>query len=189
MRVISGLYRGRLLKGDNLKGTRPTMDKIKESLFAMIQNSIKDSICLDLFAGSGSLGIEALSNGAEYVYFVDKSNDACQIIRDNFNNLGISNNYKLQCLDYKKALNYFVLNNIKFNLIFLDPPYQSNLYEEILLFINDNNLLLDNGKVICEYSSISLNDSYNNLISIKDRKYGDKLIKIYRYCENNKINI
>jgi 16S rRNA (guanine966-N2)-methyltransferase len=73
MRVISGMLKGRNIKGDKIKGTRPTMDKIKQSLFAMIQNDVKDAICLDLFAGSGSLGIEAISNGASYVYFVDKN--------------------------------------------------------------------------------------------------------------------
>ena len=83
MRIISGKYKGRMLKGFDLIGTRPTMDRVKESMFATIQNKIKDSIVLDLFAGSGSLGIEALSNGSKYVYFVDKSEEAIKTIKSN----------------------------------------------------------------------------------------------------------
>ena len=74
MRVISGKYKGRNIMGFNVMGTRPTMDRVKESMFGMIQNNIKGSICLDLFAGSGSLGIEALSNGAQECYFIEKNN-------------------------------------------------------------------------------------------------------------------
>ena len=80
MRVISGKYKGKKLDGFNIEGTRPTMDRVKESMFALIQNEIKDAICLDLFAGSGSLGIEALSNGAKKCYFVDKNQIAIETI-------------------------------------------------------------------------------------------------------------
>ena len=89
MRVISGKYKGRLLDGFNINGTRPTMDRVKESMFAMIQNYIKDKVVLDLFAGSGSLGIEALSNGAKICYFVDNNKIAIDIIKKNTN--GIDN--------------------------------------------------------------------------------------------------
>ena len=80
MRVISGKYKGRNLEGFNIKGTRPTMDRVKESLFASIQNNIIESKCLDLFAGSGSLGIEALSNGCSFCYFVDNNDEILKIL-------------------------------------------------------------------------------------------------------------
>ena len=80
MRIISGKYKGKKLDGFDIEGTRPTMDRVKESLFGIIQNNLKDSICLDLFAGSGSLGIEALSNGASACYFVDKNKQILNIL-------------------------------------------------------------------------------------------------------------
>jgi 16S rRNA (guanine(966)-N(2))-methyltransferase RsmD len=179
IRVISGIYKSRILKGYNLIGTRPTMDKVKESLFSMIQFSLKDSICLDLFAGSGSLGIEALSNGAKHVYFVDNNSKVIDILKDNINTLKISNS-SILLKDYNSALNYFKDNNIKFDLILLDPPYKLNLINDILEFISTNNLLNNNGQVICEYEYEKLGDEYGKLICIKSRNYGTKNIKIYK---------
>lgn len=179
MRVISGKYKGRTLKGDKIKGTRPTMDKIKESLFAMIQSKVENSICLDLFAGSGSLGIEAISNGASFCYFIDMSKEAYEIIKENIKMLKIEDQAKVILMDFEKALSYFKDNDIKFDLIFLDPPYQNNIINKVLNYINDNNLLLPNGQVICEYMNEELMDEYGNLRIIKNKKYGDKYIKIY----------
>ena len=87
MRVISGKYKGKVLKGFGFDGTRPTMDRVKESLFAIIQNKINESICLDLFAGSGSLGIEALSNGAAFCYFSDNNKAIIDILEFNLKNI------------------------------------------------------------------------------------------------------
>ena len=101
MRVISGFLKGRIIKGININGTRPTMDRVKESLFAIIQNNIKNSICLDLFAGSGSLGIEAISNGAQMSYFVDNSKIAIKTINENINNL----NDWLEMFDNRSNIN------------------------------------------------------------------------------------
>ena len=86
LRIISGKYIGKIIKEYNILGTRPTMDRIKESLFAMIQSYIPESICLDLFCGSGSLGIEALSNGAKECYFIDKNKKITEILKNNTNN-------------------------------------------------------------------------------------------------------
>ena len=98
MKVISGIYKGRNLLGYNLDGTRPTMDRVKESLFASIQDNIQESIVLDLFSGSGSLAIEALSEGASFAYAVDKSHQAIKIINENIKTIGffklLLNNFK-----------------------------------------------------------------------------------------------
>jgi 16S rRNA (guanine(966)-N(2))-methyltransferase RsmD len=117
------------------------MDKVKESLFAMIQSSIKNSIFLDLFSGSGSLGIEAISNGASMVYFIDNNPYAIKTINENINMLNIIDKSNIILNDYKKALEYFKNNNISFNLIFLDPPYDMEVIESILMFIDENKLL------------------------------------------------
>lgn len=175
MRVISGKYKGRNLLGFDISGTRPTMDRVKESMFAMIQNSIKDSVCLDLFAGSGSLGIEAISNGADECYFVEKHDEIYSILEKNL--VGIPNSVILK-KDYREALNCFVNKGIKFDLIFLDPPYKLCLINGILDFIFKNNLLNDNGLIICEYESENV--SSDDFEMIKSRRYGTKMVSIYK---------
>ena len=175
MRVISGKYKGLFLDGFNIDGTRPTMDRVKESLFAMIQNNISDSVCLDLFAGSGSLGIEALSNGAKFCYFVDNSEEILNILKGNLKKIK-DNNFKVLSCHYKKALKNFVDNDIKFDLIFLDPPYKLNLINDVLDFIYNNNLLNDKGLIICEFENEILDCKFNLL---KEKKYGSKKVFIY----------
>ena len=128
MKIISGKYKGRNLDGHNLDGTRPTMERVKESLFAIIQNHLDNAIVLDLFSGSGNLGIEALSEGASYAYLVDFNKKAAITIKNNLNNIGI-NEAEVINLDYKKALNY--LKDKKMDLIFLDPPYNPHLSTQI----------------------------------------------------------
>lgn len=152
MRIISGKYKGKQLQGFDIEGTRPTMDRVKESLFGMIQNNIKDSICLDLFAGSGSLGIEALSNGAKKCYFVDKHKDISQILKKNL--VGIDNSVFIQ-KDYQIALQE--LKGIQFDVIFLDPPYKENLINPAVKLILEYDLLKTNGIIICEYEEEELN--------------------------------
>ena len=95
MKVISGILKGRNIEGYNIDGTRPTMDRVKESLFATIQNNIKDSIVLDLFAGSGQLGIEAISNGAKLCYFIDNNKEVIKILNKNISNLNIKSSSKV----------------------------------------------------------------------------------------------
>ncbi len=172
MRVISGKYKGRILEGFDIKGTRPTMDRVKESMFASIQIYLKDSICLDLFAGSGSLGIEALSNGAKKCYFVDNNKIAIEKIKKN--TLGIDNKEIIQKDCFKALLEF--KNKVKFDLILLDPPYHDNLLNQILEKIVEYNLLNENGIIVCELENETLN---TNLTLIKEKKYGSKQVKIF----------
>lgn len=175
MRVISGKYKGKKLLGFNIDGTRPTMDRVKESLFGIIQNSIKGSIVLDLFAGSGSLGIEALSNGAKSCYFVDNNIELIKIIKNNV--VGMNDDINIIKSDYKNALEMFKNDNIKFDIIFLDPPYKLNLINECLNEIIEYNLLSDNGIIVCEYETENVEN--NRLKLIKYKEYGTKKIKIF----------
>lgn len=180
MRVISGCLKGRKIKGYKLNGIRPTMDKIKESVFAIIQNEINNTICLDLFAGTGSLGIEAISNGAKKVYFVDDNNDAIKVIKNNIKEFNIEDKTIVIKNNYQQALSYFVKDKIKFNIIFLDPPYQKYIIDDILEYIKQNNLLFNNGQVICEFKNDKLKNKYGNLINIKEKQYKDKKVIIYK---------
>lgn len=180
MRVISGYLKGKTLEGYNTPGTRPTMDRVKESLFASIQEYTANSIVLDLFCGSGSLGIEAISMNASHCYFVDNGKEILSILNKNISNLNIKDKSTIISKDYKEALLYFKNNNIKFNIILVDAPYKLQVMEEITQLINEYNLLLDNGILVLEYSFDKLQDNYQNLILYKNKKYGDKYVNIYK---------
>ena len=146
MRIISGQFRGRPLKSPKSDNIRPTGDKVKQALFTKLQFLIADSVVLDLFCGSGALGIEALSRGAKMVYFVDKDRRSINLTKENLK--GMPNNYKMFSCSYDVALKQF---DVKFDLIFVDPPYASGLYEDALAKIEQYNLLSECGIVICEH--------------------------------------
>lgn len=180
MRVISGILKGRNIKGYDIDGTRPTMDRVKESMFAMIQNNLKDSICLDLFCGSGNLGIEAISNGAKLCYFIDNNIKAIKTVEENIKNLNIKSNAKLLNYDYKKSLKHFNETNTKFDIIFVDPPYDYHVIEKIIGYVDEYNLLNDDGLLVLEFEKENLKETYGNLNLIKEKKYSWKYVYIYK---------
>ena len=179
MKVISGIYKGRNIEGYDLKNTRPTMDRVKESLFGMIQEKVENSIILDLFSGSGNLGIESLSEGGKYSYLVDSSYEAIKTINKNINNIGIKNIEVIKS-DYEKALLNFKNNNINFDIIFLDPPYKTNYIEKSIKLIEEYNLLKRDGLIICESDNLEKIIYSNNFYVYKNKKYGDKFIVILK---------
>lgn len=179
MKVISGIYKGRKIIGHDIDGTRPTMGRVKESLFAIIQDYLRDSIILDLFSGSGNLGIEAISQGAKYAYLVDSNPKASRIIKNNINNIGISN-CEIINMDYKKALKYLAEQEKKLDLIFLDPPYQTNYIEKSIELIDGLNLLDREGLIICESDTLDKIVYSNNYTITKQKKYGDKWVVILK---------
>ena len=179
MKVISGSLKGRNIEGYNLEGTRPTMDRVKESLFGMIQNNIKDSIALDLFAGSGQLGIEAISNGASKCYFVDHNHEVIKVLNKNMASLNIKDKSSVILSDWKKFLNKSA-NVLKFDLIFVDPPYDYPVYEKIMDKVSNLNLLSENGLIILEHANLKLKERYGNLVLYKSKKYGNKSVNIYK---------
>jgi len=180
VRVISGYLKGRNLEGYMVETTRPTMDRVKESMFASIQNDIEESTVLDLFCGTGSLGIEAISMGANKTYFVDNNKNIINYLNKNISNLNIKEKCSIIQKDYKEALLYFKNNNIKFNIILVDAPYKMEVMEEVINFVNDYELLHENGILVLEYSFDKLEEKYNNLRQIKHKKYSDKFVTIYK---------
>ena len=180
MKVISGTLKGRNINGYDIDGTRPTMDRVKESVFGMIQDYLKNSTVLDLFAGSGQLGIETISNGAKLCYFIDHNKETIKILNKNISDLNIQDKCKVIHTDWKKALNEFGNQGIKFDLIFIDPPYDYDVYEKILDKVSTLDLLKTNGLIILEHSNLLFKDSYNNLILFKEKKYGNKSVNIYK---------
>ncbi|MDO4982239.1 MAG: 16S rRNA (guanine(966)-N(2))-methyltransferase RsmD [Eubacteriales bacterium] len=144
MRVITGTARGRKLKTPENYDIRPTTDNVKESIFNIIQFDIEGRKVLDLFAGTGQLGIECLSRGAESAVFVDRSREAVKIVRDNLAACGLKGTVlEADSVSFLKTCD-------KFDLIFIDPPYDSDLYEEVLDNINIFDILRDGGIIICE---------------------------------------
>ena len=175
MRIISGKYKGRVLKGYTLKGTRPTMDRVKESLFATINDYLDNSICLDLFAGSGNLGIEALSMGAREIVFVDKEYMASKTIKSNLDMLGTNINATILTMDYLKALDN--LYPKQFDIIFLDPPYKYHFMTQILEELETYGLLKPGVKVVCETDNEEKIET--SLKLLKEKRYGSKWLHIY----------
>ncbi len=173
MRIISGKYRGKKLKGFDIDGTRPTMDRIKESLFSMIRGYIPNSTVLDLFAGSGALGLEAISNGAKKCFLVDNNPVSINTIKENIKNFD-DDIVVLNC-DYKKFLKS---TDDKFDIILLDPPYRAGLLNKALKIIEERKLLNDGGIVICEYESQNI---ITNLEIIKSKQYGNCKIDVLKY--------
>ncbi len=177
MKIISGSLKGRIVKGYDIIGTRPTMQRVKESLFATIQNHINNSIVLDLFTGTGNYGIEAISNGSKFVYFNDSNPICTKVIKDSLDTFKV-NNYQILNLDYMKCLEY--LNNVKLDLIFLDPPYKEDYINKVLSYIDEYNMLNDNGLIICELINNNLSNNYQHFSIWKEKKYGDKRVIIYK---------
>ncbi len=186
MKVISGIYKGRKLLGFDIDGTRPTMDRVKESLFAMIQEHLEGSVCLDLYAGSGALGIEALSNGAKKCYFIDQNKIAIQTINKNIASLHAQNQATILLTKDWTFLNSKIPE--PFDLIFLDPPYQSDNLKAVLRILDQdlNKIIKPEGLIVCEITRCDLLEEYETLSVYKKRQYGDKHVVIYQKKRNER---
>lgn len=176
MRVITGSARGKRLLTLDGNDVRPTADRVKEGMFSSIQFEIENSVVLDLFAGSGQLGIEALSRGAEKVTFVDNSKKSIETIKKNLESTEFTEKseiYNMNSLDFMRITNH------KYDFIFLDPPYNKGILLEILPLLSDK--INVNGKILCEHEeNLVLPDEINDLRLKKTYKYGK--IKISLYC-------
>ena len=167
MRVVSGKYKGRKLKEFNLSSTKPTLDKVKEAMFDMIQFDIVDSVVLDLFSGTGALGIEAISRGAKKTFLVDNNLQAINIIKENLK--GISENYSLI---NQNGLDFLKSTNEKFDIVFLDPPYQTDLGLKSIDYLIKENKLNDGAIILFETSNdIDIDLCYTDF-KITRKKYG-----------------
>ena len=151
MRIISGKARGtKLYTLDGYETTRPTLDRVKEALFSKINMQLPESVVLDLFSGSGALGLEAVSRGAIKAYLVDSSGKAIKIIKQNVEKTRFESQVIILQEDYLKALEKLEKYSIKFDFVFLDPPYKTNFVVNATKFILDKGLLKDTGTIIIE---------------------------------------
>jgi 16S rRNA (guanine966-N2)-methyltransferase len=175
MRVISGKAKGTKLYSIESSSTRPTLDRVKESLFNILQDKLQDANVLDLFSGSGAIGIEFLSRGARKAYLCDKSPEAIKMIKKNLEKTKLLENAKLINKDYKRCLEDLKKENIKFDIVFLDPPYEADLAIDAIKKILQLELLEEQGIIIIETDQENREKSKleNIDIEIYDcRKYG-----------------
>ena len=170
MRIISGMRRGKKLESLPGSNTRPTLERVKQAVFNAIQFEIADKTVLDLFAGSGQLGLEALSRGAKFCYFNDMSQDACRVISNNINACGFDKLCKLTCKTYTDCAKMIKSSFSKVSLVFLDPPYGNGLVNDALKTLITEKLLDDGAIVVCESSAEDEIDTF-----------GLKLRKEYNY--------
>ncbi len=180
MRIITGEYRGRKLETPIGYDVRPTTDKVKEAIFNLLQNDIYGSVCVDLFAGTGSLGLEALSRGAEKCYFCDSARASLNLVKTNVKICKAEDKSIILAGDYTKTLTRI---REKADIFFLDPPYDAGLYENCLSLIETLDLLTDEGIIIAEHGKYDeMPETVGRLIKVKERRYGKIMVSIYQYA-------
>lgn len=169
MRVVAGKYRGKNLASPKDDRVRPTTTRIKETLFNVLQGYSQDAVVLDLFAGSGALGIECISRGAKEVVFVDNNKDSIELVRKNLQ--GIDGNFKVVNSDFSGVLRNAYVTGKKFDMIFVDPPYASGLGELALGLIFDLDLLADGGVIVFEHGA-------EKTYEVSDKRYKQRTKKM-----------
>ena len=176
MRVITGSARGRKLKTLDSLDIRPTPDAVKEAMFSVIQFDLPAASVLDLFAGSGQLGIEALSRGAKHCVFVDKSPDAVAVIKDNISACKLNDSSRILHMD---SLEYLKVSKGGFDIALLDPPYRNGLIEQAMESLAK--LMTPGAFVLCEHESeLTLPDDFPGFILHKRYRYGKVAVTVYR---------
>jgi len=179
VRVISGSARGLKLNTPGDDRVRPTTDRVKESMFNIIQDWVYDSQVLDLFAGSGALGIEALSRGASQAVFCDNSLDSIKIIKSNIEKARVVDRSQIVSGDFKRCLRDMEAKNQSFDMIFVDPPYYEGLFEEVLDTIRSCKILKKDGIVIVEHDAKRPIGQVEGLEVYKEKKYGITMLTFY----------
>lgn len=180
MKIIAGEYKGRIIKMPD--GIRPTSDKVRESLFEILKNRIEGASFLDLYSGSGAVGIESLSRGSKKVVFVDNNRNCIAILKANLTKLGVSETsygiYGKDCVNSIKALQG---SGVHFDIVFLDPPYRSGLAKNTLIELNSYDILTPNALVIAEvFKKESLPEELGSFEKTRSCKYGDTLLEFFQ---------
>ncbi|MBU5673133.1 16S rRNA (guanine(966)-N(2))-methyltransferase RsmD [Paenibacillus brevis] len=188
MRVISGQARGRTLKSVPGMGTRPTTDKVKEAVFSMIGPYFDGGQALDLFAGSGGLGIEALSRGMDKGVFVDLEYKSIEVIRANLKATGFEQQAEVYKNDAERALKALAKRGASFDLVFLDPPYRLKHGDKLMDMMDSLNLLNTGAKIVLEYeSSYTYPERPGSFIELRKALYGEIAVSIYSFDKEDTV--
>ena len=182
MRIIGGEYRGRILKMPKGVKIRPTQDRVREAMFNIIRAGVPEARVLDLYAGSGAFGIEALSRGANLAIFVDNNINCIRVIKSNLLVLGDSAQLsQVVKLDALRSISRFKKENKKFDIVFLDPPYHKDLARNCLIKIDACDILAQHGFATCEhFVKDVMPERIGSLLLFKKKRYGDTVLSFYR---------
>lgn len=184
MRIIAGKARGHKLIPPATMETRPTLDRVKEAMFSSIQSYIPEAAIIDVFAGTGSLGLEAASRGASEVYLFDKSSVTFPLLKQNVENLKFQDFCFPMNIDAYEGLKKFGSKGKKFDIIFIDPPYCKEMIPEAMKIINDNEMLNINGIIVTKIDSIEeVYEGYEDIKLTKSKKYGNTTVCYYKVYE------
>ena len=181
MRIIAGDYKGRRLYTPRDRSIRPTSDKVKEALFSILGEDIIGAYVCDLFSGTGNLGLEALSRGADKCYFVDNSGESIKLITDNVEMCRAEEYSVIVKGDFKKCISQIELAGDKIDIFFLDPPYDKGLWTKAIDAIKEADILAEGGVIVCEhYKEIELPEEISGFTRVKDRAYGKVVLSFYK---------
>lgn len=194
MRIIAGKYRAKRIKSPKTEKTRPTLDRVKEAMFNILNPYITDANVLDLFSGTGNLGIESLSRGAKFAWLNDRENLSISTIISNVELTNSESCVKITKKDYIKCLKQVQALDMRFDIIFLDPPYDSELAINTLKYISDSKTILSKDGIIVyetdknfmaklekKHSKASL--EFENLECIDNRNYGNVILNLFKWRE------
>ncbi len=186
MRIVAGEYSSRRIEAPKGNTTRPTLDKVREAVFSSLGGMFDGGSFLDLYAGSGANGLEALSRGFDDAVFVDVSRDAINVIKANIRTLRCEERTKVMPVKDMRALQMLSAEGRKFDAVYLDPPYAKQHNDEILAYLCEHDMLNEDARVIIEsLKEDTFNDSYGDLKPYKEAVYGISRITYYRYRTEN----
>lgn len=182
MKVVSGRFRGLNLKAVPSNNTRPTSSKVKEAVFSMLTPYlVSDGVALDLFAGTGGLGIEAVSRGYKTAYLVDKAYKAISTIKENVEKTRDESSFVVMKMAATEALKKFQDDQVKFDLVFLDPPYRMKITEQIIEDMVEEGLL-NSGAIIVDETDYDIDlSNFSKIELIKEKKYKDTKVALYQF--------
>lgn len=184
MRIIAGKAKGQKLIPPATMETRPTLDRVKEAMFSIIQGYIPNAEVIDVFAGTGSLGLEAASRGAKEVFLIDKSSTTYPLLVENVKKLKFQDFVHTLNMDSYDALRMLSKKGKVFDLIFIDPPYCKEMIPEAMKIIEENNMLSKEGIIVTKIDSIEeVYSGYKDIQILKSKKYGNTTVCFYKYAE------
>jgi 16S rRNA (guanine(966)-N(2))-methyltransferase RsmD len=185
MRIIAGIARGKKILPPDGMQTRPTLDRVKENIFNIIQNRIVDSAVIDVFAGTGSLGLEAVSRGAKECYLVDQHPTTFKLQKQNVTDLKFEDQCICLNMDSYAALKDLGKKNKVFDLIFIDPPYAKDMIPPAIEIVSEQGLLKEDGLIVTKIdTSEEIYQGNNVIILTESRKYGNTTVCFYKHKED-----
>lgn len=184
MRIIAGDFKGRPLSAVPGKGTRPTTDKVRESIFNMIGPYFEGGTVLDLYAGTGGLGIESLSRGMDKAIFIDIDPKAITVIKENVSSFRLDHQVEIYRTDSNRALKALNKRGLQFDLVFLDPPYAKQKIAEEIQLLQDYHLLMPDASIVAEHDAeVDLPEEIGRYAKVRFVTYGDTTVSIYEVAQ------